>query len=185
MFLLELPDKTMIATILMGARSRALPVWIGASGAFVVQMALAVTAGGLLTLVPETPRAVVVGLLFLGGGLYLLVRREEREEESGERRARAEGPGTARRVAGTAFVVIFVAEFGDLTQVQAASLAARTHEPLGVFAASSLAMVAVAALGAFGGRALERAIPLRTLRVVGGLVFITLAGITLAQAAGA
>lgn len=185
MFLLELPDKTMIATILMGARSRPLAVWLGASGAFIVQMALAVTAGGLLALLPHTARDVVVGLLFLGGGLYLLVVPERREEESGARRSRAEGAGSSWRVAGTAFAVIFVAEFGDLTQVQAASLAARTHQPVGVFVAASLAMVSVSALGAFGGRALERVVPLRVLRLVGGLVFVTLAGVTLAQAAGA
>ncbi|HEV2428204.1 MAG TPA: TMEM165/GDT1 family protein [Acidimicrobiales bacterium] len=185
MFLLELPDKTMIATIIMGARSRALPVWLGASSAFVVQMALAVTAGGLLTLLPATAREVVVGLLFLGGGAYLLLRREESEEASGERRARAEDPGSARRVATTAFVVIFLAEFGDLTQVQAATLAARTHDPVGVFVAGSLAMVSVSALGAFGGQALERLVPLKVLRVIGGVVFLTLAGVTLAQAAGA
>jgi Ca2+/H+ antiporter, TMEM165/GDT1 family len=185
MFLLELPDKTMIATILMGARSRPLAVWLGASAAFVAQMALAVAAGGLLTLLPTVTREVVVGLLFLGGGLYLLVVPERREEESGEREARAEGPGSSWRVAATAFAVIFVAEFGDLTQIQAAGLAARTHEPVGVFVASSLAMVGVSALGAFGGRALLRVVPLRALRLVGGLVFVALAAVTLAQAAGA
>ncbi len=172
MFLLELPDKTMIATIVMAARSRPLPVALGASAAFVVQMAIAVTAGGLVTLLPNRVREIVVTILFLGGALYLLLSKEEAAEAKGQAEAARERRTGALREAATAFGVIFLAEFGDLTQIQALTFTARTHSPVGVFAASSVALITVAFLGAYGGRALERRIPLAWIRRLGGLVFL-------------
>ena len=67
MFLLELPDKTMIATIVMSTKARPSSIVMGASSAFVVQMGIAVAAGGLLTLLPARPKEFVVALLFLAG----------------------------------------------------------------------------------------------------------------------
>ncbi|HQU25813.1 MAG TPA: TMEM165/GDT1 family protein [Acidimicrobiales bacterium] len=172
MFLLELPDKTMIATIVMAARTRPLPVAIGASVGFVVQMAIAVAAGGLVTLLPDRVREIVVTVLFLGGALYLLISKEERAEAAGEAEAARERRDGVLREAATAFGVIFLAEFGDLTQIQALTFTAHTHAPLEVFLASSIALVAVAFLGAYGGRALERRVPLVWIRRLGGVVFL-------------
>lgn len=181
MLLLELPDKTMIATVVMAARTRPLPVAIGASAAFVVQMAIAVTAGGLVTLLPTRAREVVVTVLFLGGALYLLVTREESAEAAGEAEAARERRDGSLREAVAAFGVIFLAEFGDLTQIQALGFTARTHSPVGVFLASSMALVAVAFLGAYGGRALERRVPLAWIRRLGGLVFLAFGVYSLVQ----
>ncbi len=172
MFLLELPDKTMIATIVMAARSRPLPVALGASAAFVVQMAIAVTAGGLVTLLPTRAREIVVTVLFLGGAAYLLLSKEASAEAAGEVEGARERRAGAPREAATAFGVIFLAEFGDLTQIQALTFTAHTHSPVGVFVASSVALITVAFLGAYGGRALERRVPLTWIRRLGGVVFL-------------
>jgi putative Ca2+/H+ antiporter (TMEM165/GDT1 family) len=182
MFLLELPDKTMIATVVMSTRSRPLSIAIGASGAFVVQMGLAVLAGGLLTLLPTRVKDVVVALLFLGGAAYLLLVPERREEETGQREARRETPGSRRREMATAFGVIFVGEFGDLTQIQAANFSAKTHQPLDVFIAASLAMILVSFVGAYGGRLLQRVVPLERIRLAGGVIFAALGVYTLVTA---
>ncbi|MBW4029582.1 MAG: TMEM165/GDT1 family protein [Acidobacteria bacterium] len=173
-FVLELPDKTMIATIVMSSRARPLAVAVGASAGFVVQMAIAVGAGGLLTLLPAHLKEVIVGLLFLGGAAYLLLVPEKKQEEEGAREAAGERPSTWRREALTAFSVIFLGEFGDLTQIQAANFAAKLHQPLEVFAACSLSLICVAFLGAFAGRALQRVIPLAKIRIGGGLIFLGL-----------
>ena len=182
MFLLELPDKTMVATIVMSTRSRPLSIAIGASSAFIVQMGLAVLAGGLLTLLPTRVKDIVVALLFLGGAVYLLAVPERREEETGEREARGERRGSRHREIATAFGVIFVGEFGDLTQIQAANFSAKTHQPLDVFVAASLAMILVAFLGAYGGRALQRVVPLERIRLAGGVIFAVLGVYTLVTA---
>ena len=173
-FVLELPDKTMIATIVMSSRARPLAVAVGASVGFVVQMAIAVGAGGLLTLLPAHLKDVIVGVLFLGGAAYLLLVPEKKEEEEGAREGASERPASWRRETLTAFSVIFLGEFGDLTQIQAANFAAKLHQPLEVFAACSLALIAVAFLGAFAGRALQRVVPLAKIRIGGGLIFLAL-----------
>ncbi len=182
MFLLELPDKTMIATVVMSTRARPSSIVLGASSAFVVQMGIAVAAGSLLTLLPVRPKDVVVAVLFLGGAAYLLLVPERVEEREGEVEAARERSGTRWREVSTAFTVIFLGEFGDLTQIQAANLSAKTHQPLEVFLASSIALVAVSFLGAYGGRALQRVVPLRFIRLGGGVVFAGLGLYTLVQA---
>jgi putative Ca2+/H+ antiporter (TMEM165/GDT1 family) len=173
-FVLELPDKTMIATIVMSSRARPLAVALGASAGFVVQMGIAVGAGGLLTLLPHHIKDVIVGLLFLGGAGYLLLVPEKKQEEAGEREAGAGRRTSWRREVLTAFTVIFLGEFGDLTQIQAANFAAKLHQPLEVFVACSLALVCVAFIGSFAGQALQRVVPLAKIRIGGGLIFLGL-----------
>jgi len=172
----ELPDKTMIATLVMGSRSRPLFVWLGASGAFLVHVTLAVIAGRLLELLPHRILEGVITALFLGGAAYLLLVPEKAEEEKGEAEAQAEVPGTAFKVIGTAFVVIFLGEFGDLTQLLTINLVARYHEPASVFIGAFAGLVAVAALGSFGGRALLRFLPVSVIRRVGGIILLGFAG---------
>ena len=171
MFLLELPDKTMIATIVMSTKVRPSSIVIGASTGFVVQMGIAVLAGGLLTLLPAHVKDLIVGVLFLGGAAYLLFVSEDVVEKEGEREAQIEHKGTRWREISTAFTVIFVGEFGDLTQIQAANFSAKTHQPLEVFFASSLAMIVISFVGAYGGRLLQRVVPLKKIRLGGGLIF--------------
>lgn len=171
MFLLELPDKTMIATIVMSTKVRPSSIVIGASTGFVVQMGIAVLAGGLLTLFPAHVKDIIVGVLFLGGAAYLLFVSENVVEEEGRREAQIEHKGTRWREISTAFTVIFIGEFGDLTQIQAANFSAKTHRPLEVFVASSLAMIIISFVGAYGGQLLQRVIPLKKIRLGGGFIF--------------
>ena len=181
MFLLELPDKTMIATIVMSTRARPSSIVIGASTGFVVQMGLAVLAGGLLTLLPVRAKDVVVALLFLAGAAYLLFVPESHEESVGAREGAAEKAGSRWREVSTAFTVIFIGEFGDLTQIQAANFSAKTHQPLGVFLASSAAMILITFVGAYGGKFLQRFVPLRVIRLAGGVIFAGLGVYTLVR----
>lgn len=179
MFLLELPDKTMIAIIVMSTKSRSSSIVMGASAAFLTQMGIAVGAGGLLTLLPAHVKDIVVAVLFLGGAAYLLFSREESAEEKGTADAERERATTRVREITTAFAVIFLAEFGDLTQIQAANFTIKTHAPLEVFLAGSLALVCVSFLGAYGGQLLQRVVPLRWIRWGGGLIFLGLGIYTL------
>jgi len=183
MFLLELPDKTMIATVVMSTRSRPSSIVLGASSAFIVQMGIAVAAGGLISLLPVRAKDAVVAALFLGGAAYLLLVRESSVEKEGEKEAQAERAATRMREILTAFTVIFIGEFGDLTQIQAANFSAKTHQPLEVFIAGSLALVGVSFLGAYGGKMLQRFVPLAKIRVLGGLIFLGLGIYTLVQLA--
>jgi len=167
-FVAELPDKTMIATIVMSSRYRPLPVWIGAAAAMVVNSGVAVAAGRLLELLPHRAVEAVVAVFFAAGALYLLLVKEKVEEEHGEREAQK--VRSARHVALASFTVIVVAELGDLTQILTANLAAHYHSPLSVFVGSAAALVAVMGVGVVGGRVLLRVLPLATIRKVAGVV---------------
>jgi putative Ca2+/H+ antiporter (TMEM165/GDT1 family) len=180
-FVAELPDKTMIATIVMASRYRPLPVWIGAALAMVVNSAVAVLAGRLLELLPHRWVEAVVAALFAGGAVYLIVVKESAEAEVGE--AEADKVRSGRRVALGAFTVIVVAELGDLTQILTANLVARYHQAWSVFVGSAVALVSVMGLGVIGGRALLRVLPLSTIRKVAGFILAGFAIFTAVEAA--
>jgi Ca2+/H+ antiporter, TMEM165/GDT1 family len=167
-FVAELPDKTMIATLIMGSRYRPVLVWLGATLAFGIHATIAVAIGQVLQLLPHRWIEAVTTLLFAAGAVYLLVVPEKEAEEEGEEEA--DNAGVGLKTVGTAFVVIFIGEFGDLTQILTANLAAKYHQPLSVFVGAFAALTSVAALGAFVGRGLLRYLPLVVIRRVGGVL---------------
>ena len=143
-FLAELPDKSMFASLVLGTRYRPVWVWSGAAAAFTVHMAIAVSAGQLLTLLPHRAVQSVVAFLFLAGAGYLLWSSFRPQDSEGADAARQGGPApTFWRVAATSFGIVFLAEWGDITQLTAANLAAR-YNPLLVFAGATLGLWAVA-----------------------------------------
>jgi Ca2+/H+ antiporter, TMEM165/GDT1 family len=177
-FLGELPDKTMFASLVLASRGRPLAVWFGAAAAFSVHVVIAVTAGGLLSLAPERVVDLVAAVLFAGGAVYAFRDTGEEEAEKGLEATRVV---SARRTVLTAFIVIFVAEWGDLTQILTANLAARDHDPVSVGVGAVLALWSVAALAVIGSRFLTR-LPMDVIRRVTGTVLAVLAVISLVQA---
>ena len=179
----ELPDKTFFAAVFMAARRNALAVWAGAATALVAQAAIAVTAGRLLALAPHRVTDALVAAAFFAGAAFLLIVREQAEEERGARIAR--GSQRWHRVALAAAAVVFFAEWGDVTQVAMVGLTARYHDPLGVFTGSSVALVATSGLGALAGKTLAQRFPMGLLRRIGGVVLVVLGALaTLAAVQG-
>jgi Ca2+/H+ antiporter, TMEM165/GDT1 family len=178
-FVAELPDKTMIATLIMGSRYRPVLVWAGATLAFGFHVAVAVAVGQLLQLLPHEWIEAVTALLFAAGAAYLLFVPEKEEEDEGEKEADSARAGL--KTVGAAFLVIFVGEFGDLTQILTANLAAKYKAPAEVFIGAFLGLASVAAVGAFGGRALLRVLPLSVIRKAGGVLLAGFAIYTLAN----
>jgi len=173
-FLLELPDKTALAALLLATRHRPLPVLLGAAAAFVIQSAVAVVAGSLLSLLPREPIRIGAGLLFLGMAA-LLIRRNLRKDQADEERAVEQEEARHRRPFVTAFSVVFVAEWGDLTQLATAALQARYQQPVIVFVAATLALWAVSALAVLLGNRLGAWIPERPLQFAAAGVMVLVA----------
>lgn len=176
-FLGELPDKTMIASLTLATRGRARMVWLGAAAAFAVHVVIATTAGVLLfRLLPHRLVALVVAAMFAVGAV--LAAREALRREPEDTAAAAAAPARPRpwRVAVTAFSVVFVAEWGDLTQLLTANLAARYHSALSVGLGSLLALWAVGALAVLGGRGLLRLINVTLVRAATAVLLAGLAG---------
>jgi putative Ca2+/H+ antiporter (TMEM165/GDT1 family) len=173
-FIGELPDKTMFASLLLAARGRSGLVWIGAAMAFLVHVAIAVTIGGVLfTLLPHRLVLAVVALMFLVGAVMSFRDAGGGDEDvTGDSGYRSDG----LRTVGTAFLVIFIAEWGDLTQILTANLAARYDDPLGVGFAAVAALWAVAGVAMVAGR-LIRHLPAALIRRVTGVVLLVLAAL--------
>jgi Ca2+/H+ antiporter, TMEM165/GDT1 family len=179
-FLAELPDKTALASLVLGTRYRPSYVFAGAAAAFVVHVSLAVALGSLLTLLPHRVLEAVVGAVFLLGAVLLLRGRHGEEDEN---LAIAAGrPPTFLRVASTSFLVILVAEFGDLTQLVTANLAARYHDPLTVGLGAVLGLWAVAGLAIAGGRGLLKVIPITMITRIAAAIMAVLAVISIVSA---
>jgi putative Ca2+/H+ antiporter (TMEM165/GDT1 family) len=173
-FLGELPDKTMFASLVLASRGRPLAVWAGAAVAFTVHVAIAVSVGvALFKILPHRAVDGLVAVLFAAGAVYSFLIRNQQEETAEVVEARS-----AWRTAVTAMAVIFVAEWGDLTQIITANLAARYHAALSVGLGAVLALWAVAGIAVISGTGLLRVLSVRTLRLVTAGVLVVLAGYT-------
>jgi putative Ca2+/H+ antiporter (TMEM165/GDT1 family) len=175
----ELPDKSMLASLVLGTRYRPLPVFVGVAAAFAVHVCVAVAVGGVFALLPRRLVLLVVAALFAAGAVVLLLGREEPPE--GPAAAAGAGAGPPR-AALTAFGVVFLGEWGDITQVTIANLAARYADPLSVGVGGVLALWTAAALALTVGRGLLRRLPTRLVRRLAGLILAALAVLSLLEA---
>jgi putative Ca2+/H+ antiporter (TMEM165/GDT1 family) len=184
---IELPDKTFIATLVLATRYKPLPVWIGVSIAFAVQTVVAVTLGGLIGRLPRTPVEIFAGLMFLAGGLILIRGAGRADAEEAETQhefeAKAKSGIHGWQAVGASFLVLFVAEWGDLSQLLTAGLVVKYQDPVSVGVGAFLALATVSALGAVLGRTLLTRIKLSTIRRIGGGVCLLLAIASLLQVA--
>ncbi|WP_328498163.1 TMEM165/GDT1 family protein [Streptomyces sp. NBC_00414] len=169
-FLAELPDKTMFASLAMGTRMRPLYVWFGTSTAFIVHVAIAVGAGSLIGLLPDwTVKSVSAALFAFGAFMLLRGGGDYDEEDAGGRTVTGFWP-----VYTTAFMAVFISEWGDLTQITTANLAA-TNGVASVAVGSAAALMSVSALALLAGRFIAKRVPLKTVQRVGGICMLGLA----------
>ena len=189
----ELPDKTFIATLVLATRFRHLWVWLGVSAAFAVQVIIAVVAGGFLALLPTRLVLGVTAVLFIAGSVILVrgglasrsaEREQERDEEAEVEAKVASTAGaaiSASRTFAVSFVVLFTAEWGDLSQLLTAGLAARTGQPVSVGIGSWAALIIVAGIAVLAGRWLQARVPIWRIRLVSGAILAALAVWTIVE----
>ena len=181
-FVVELPDKTFIAALVLSTRYKPLLVWIGVGLAFFLQVLIAVTAGQLATLLPETLiRSVAIAIFLIGAAVLFRsapgADAEEAEAEE-EYAAKATEARSGIKAVVASFLVLFAAEWGDLSQLLTISLVAKYEEPLSVFAGAWLALLTVSGLAVLSGRVLLRYMKLSVLHYIGAAVCLVLAGVT-------
>lgn len=182
----ELPDKTFVATLVLATRFRATPVWLGVGVAFVIQSLVAVVAGGLISALPETYVHIASMLLFAVGAFLLLrsARRadlKEAEQEHEFEKKMTDGPVGGWRAFATSFLVLFAAEWGDLSQLLSAGMAARFGAPVEVFIGSVAGLLLVSGVAAVAGRTILKRVRLGLVQTIGGLVCAGLAVFTAVQ----
>jgi putative Ca2+/H+ antiporter (TMEM165/GDT1 family) len=184
-FLVELPDKTFVAALVLATRYRPVAVWVGVGLAFLVQTAIACTVGQVVTYLPQEVVEAFAGLIFLAGAILLL--REAPKADAGEAEteqeyaAKASAPRTGLAAVGASFLVLFAAEWGDLSQLLTISLVGRYHQPWSVFVGAWGALLVVSGLAVVAGRFLLQHMRLSTIHYVGAAVCLLLAAVTAYQ----
>ncbi|WP_104105192.1 TMEM165/GDT1 family protein [Nocardioides sp. 616] len=179
-FVVELPDKTFIATLVMSTKFRPLLVWIGVGLAFAVQTGIAVALGSAASFLPTDVVRAAAAVLFLLGALLLFREARSHAESSGAEqefadKAAARGEVHGFKVVATSFIVLFAAEWGDLSQLLTLSLVAKYEDPLSVFLGAWGALLAVSGLAVIVGRVLLSKVRLSVLHYAGATVCLVLA----------
>ena len=188
-FPVELPDKTFVAALVLSTKYKPLAVWIGVGLAFGVQCLVAVTAGKAVSFLPEWIVHALSTLMFLIGAIILFrsapgADREEKEQEE-EFSAKASREQKGWHAAAASFLVLFAAEWGDLSQILTLNLVAKYGSPLSIFLGSWVALLTVSGLAVLGGRVLLRYMRLSLLHYVAGgvcLIFVAVGTFQLATA---
>ena len=184
-FLVELPDKTFVAALVLATRYRPAAVWIGVGLAFLVQTAIACTVGQAVTYLPQRVVESFAALIFLVGAVLLLreaPRAEVVEAETEEEyAAKASSPKSGLAAVGASFLVLFAAEWGDLSQLLTISLVGRYHDAWSVFVGAWGALLLVSGLAVVAGRFLLLHMRLSTIHYVGAAVCLLLAAVTAYQ----
>ena len=179
-FLAELPDKTMIATLLLSTHfHRRLPVWCGVTLGYAVHVLLAVIFGTALSQLPTTPIHILVGLLFLTGGIMTWRAGSSADHDE---TAKWSASMSNARVVWTAASVILVAEFGDLTQLATAGFAARFDDPIAVGIGSIAALSSVSGLAVLAGGWLQKKVPLHKIQRAAAVLFAVIGIVTIVSA---
>ena len=178
-FLVELPDKTFLATLVLATKYRPILVWIGVGLAFTVQTGVAVALGKAASLLPPDLVKLAAIALFLTGAVILFREgRSHHEAADDEELAAKVKPVHGWRAVLASFLVLFAAEWGDLSQLLTLSLVARYEDPLSVFVGALAALLTVSALAVIVGRSLLRFVSLHVLHYLGAGVCVLLATLT-------
>jgi putative Ca2+/H+ antiporter (TMEM165/GDT1 family) len=180
-FVVELPDKTFLATLVLATRYRPLLVWIGVGLAFAVQTAVAVLLGHAASFLPRDLVHGFAAAMFMIGAVLLFREGRAHHQSTGEEYAERAKDVHGVRVVLASFLVLFAAEWGDLSQLLTITLVARYDDPVSVFIGALGALLAVSGLAVVAGRGLLRLVSLHVLHYIGAAVCLVLAVVTLVE----
>jgi Ca2+/H+ antiporter, TMEM165/GDT1 family len=167
-FVAELPDKTVFATLLLATSKHPLAVFLGVAGAFAVQSLVAVTLGSVLSFLPEVAVKIGAAGLFFVFAISMWLRKELAEQEA--HMAHATRAAFWQTVT-SSFVVIFIAEWGDFTQLATAALEARYRSPLTILLSAILALWCVTAMAIVIGHRLKQLMRPELLQKIAAIAF--------------
>ena len=176
-FISELPDKSMFAALILGSRYRSSYVWAGAASAFLVHVVIAVTAGQAIALLPHRIVETIVAALFLAGALLLLFGKHGVEDDP-ETAALARANHSFGKVYATTFTVVFLGEWGDITQVMTANYVAHYHAPLSVGTGALLGLWSVTLLAVVAGPKLLSHVPNKLLQRITAIILLVFAALS-------
>jgi putative Ca2+/H+ antiporter (TMEM165/GDT1 family) len=184
-FLVELPDKTFLATLVLATRYKPVLVWIGVSAAFTVQTVVAVLLGHAVSFLPQEVVQAVAAAMFLAGAVILLREARRHHQAASEEYELPVKEAHGLKAVLASFLVLFAAEWGDLSQLLTISLVARYEQPLSVFVGALAALLVVSGLAVVAGRTLLRFVKLHYVFYAGAAVCLLLEALVIWELLGA
>lgn len=176
--LAEFGDKSQLVCMTLAARHRGTPVLLGAIAAFAILNLLAVLFGAAIAAwLPENIVILAVAVLFAVFGINSLRFTDDEDDEDVE-----EKPGHG--IFATTFLMIFLAEFGDKTQIAVAGMGS-TSAPIAVWLGATLALATTSLLGVYAGRRFLNRLPLQWIHRISGVFFLLLSAAAIARLLGA
>jgi putative Ca2+/H+ antiporter (TMEM165/GDT1 family) len=178
----ELPDKSMFVVLVLGTRFSRIPVMVGAAAGFAVHVVIAVLGGRLISLLPHRAAAGIVAVMFLAGAIWMFRMHPEADgdlvEEEAEVEARVGSSHSPLRIAGVAFGFVFLSEWGDITQLATASMAAQPGRALSVGIGATLGLWTAVLLAVTVGGTLLRRLPPRIFHRIAATALLIFAAIS-------
>jgi len=161
----ELGDKTQVSILLLSSRTKKYSnIFLGVFFAFLMVDGIAIVAGNLISSVVEvTILKPISGIVFIIFGVYMLLNKKEEKEEK----------KYDKNIFVSAFLMIFLTEWGDKTQV-AAALFATQYNALFVLIGTMLALSILSLMAIFFGKVLSIRLNQRLMKKIAGVVFIIL-----------
>jgi putative Ca2+/H+ antiporter (TMEM165/GDT1 family) len=171
-FAAQLPGKSALTALVLATRNRVSHVIAGAAIALAAHSAIAVLAGAALSLLPPYPVHVGSGVLFIASAAWMWRRSaaatlEPRVHET------QRAPTYGRAVSSTA-VLIFIAEWGDLTQLGTAAFAARYGQPVLVFVGATVGLWLATLIAILVGKSVGHLFRPKVMQRVAAMVFAIL-----------
>ncbi|MEH2304332.1 TMEM165/GDT1 family protein [Nostoc sp.] len=180
----ELGDKTFFIAVILAMHHPRRLVFIGVTAALAAMTILSVLFGQAVSLLPKAYIHYAEIVLFLAFGIKLLYDASKmssaacdtevvQEAEAAVKKADLELPKkkTSLAIVIEAFILTFMAEWGDRTQIATIALAAGNN-PIGVTVGAILGHAICAAIAVIGGKMIAGRISERQLTFVGGCLFL-------------
>ena len=184
--LAELGDKTQLLTIVLASRYRRLPVLLGVIASLSLLSLVAVLGGSVIfRYVPVSIVRALAGVSFIIFAFWTLLEKETDVEKDGAcLTGSSKKAKTSLIIFSYCFCLMFVAEFGDKTQLATIVLASGMYEPVSIFLGAVLAFVVVDAPCVYAGKKLSEKVKIRHIKLGSAVLFLILGIFFIAEFAG-
>lgn len=175
--LAEMGDKTQLLALLLAARFRKpIPILIAILLATLINHGLSAVLGQWVTTVigPEV-LLWIVSIGFIAMAIWMLIPDELGDENASINKWQKFG------VFGATFILFFLAEIGDKTQIATVALAARFDSIFWVMLGTTLGMMLANAPAVFLGDKLANRLPISLIHKIGAAIFLVIGVATLLQ----
>ncbi|MBR8830578.1 MAG: hypothetical protein N5P05_003892 [Chroococcopsis gigantea SAG 12.99] len=188
----ELGDKTFFISVILSTRYPRRPVFLGAVSALIAMTVISVMLGSAIAFLPKRYVDYAEIIMFIVFGIKLIIdawkmpahhEREiiqEAEAEIATKAITLEKNHSPWNIFAESFLLTFIAEWGDRTQIATITLAA-SNNALGVTLGAITGHTICALIAVMGGKMIAGKISEKTITFIGGILFLIFAAVAVVE----